>query len=135
MNNSLIKRIKNYISFETIILDEDYFIDITYEKKRFLLIPSNYNSWEEITTCIDSHINREINIECPICFNNNNDSEIRRVSCPSCANDWCTICYLTMIRDGIKKNDFVSCPFCRISFGKEIIPCYTVKSSDNVSKV
>ena len=131
MNDNLIEKIKAYISCETAdIQDEGEFIDISLENKRFLVFTHSEkdplwwegSQWEAIKNIIDLQMDKKINSACPICCCKEGPSLLRRVSCPSCAENWCVRCYLTSLRD-----QKYWCPCCKFSFGKHVLPCFTAK--------
>lgn len=141
MNNNLIEKIKAYIPCEGKLIeiqDEGEYIDISLENKRFLVfthvsVPSSLlqkdplwwdgSQWEAIKNIIDLQMDKKINKECPLCLLViEGAKEVRRVSCPSCAENWCVRCYLTSLRD--RK---YWCPCCKFCFGKHVLPCFTAK--------
>lgn len=136
MNDHLIEKIKAYIPCEGKLIDiqdEGEFIDISLENKRFLVFTHSQkdelwwegSQWEAIKNIIDLQMDKKINIACPLCSKSSEGpslTEVRRVSCPSCAENWCVRCYLTSLRDGK-----LWCPCCKFSFGKHVLPCFTAK--------
>ena len=51
--------------------------------------------------------------ECFIC---SSDKEKNKVACPCCAQSWCNLCYIEMIRNNLSRR----CSFCQFDFTGEI---------------
>ena len=115
---------QNYIEYNSTVFISSFYISITVfikNKKISIKIPTknNLENWEEIKNRIDSQLKNIELSDCPLCLNEIKDVYI--VSCNKCANKWCNLCYVNLIR--VKINDVdvepLSCPYCRFSFDRE----------------
>ncbi len=74
------------------------------------------NNWAEIKRHIEKKIKTQetkIHEDCVICY-----EEIKKnVTCPKCANNWCSECYIKIFIDG---EGIIKCPHCRFSFGQKM---------------
>lgn len=129
--NELKNRIQNYIKYDSTVRISSFNINIDIQikkenKKISITIPIKYN-WEEIINRIDIQLHNVLLSECPICLKQENRVYI--VSCNKCANKWCNLCYVDMIRINIDNVNYesISCPFCRFSFSGEI-PTYILNN-------
>ena len=118
--NQLIHKIKNYLPNERIQLKKNEItgnLEIIFPNKNSMMTitdGNNFDSWDEIKRLIDAILSNEKSEECSIC--STREIQIRRISCPKCANDWCTNCYVNIFRTN---KGIVKCPFCRYTYGEK----------------
>ena len=116
--NQLIHKIKDYLPNEKIQFKKDEItgdLQIIFTNKKAIMTVLESNTWDEIKRHIDAKMSNEKNDECSIC-SSREMIQIRRVSCPKCACDWCVDCYINIFRTN---KGIIKCPFCRYSYGRQ----------------
>ena len=113
------RKIKNYIPFETKILEfkENNYIQVEIfqpmlQETKIVTMNISYDEpWEEIKSSIDAHLQCILSRECPLCFFTDKD-KLFRVSCKKCASSWCNVCYRKMIYKSQRFNHESRCYQC-----------------------
>lgn len=115
--NTLLLQIKEYLPHEELRFHRNRLngcVELCIGEKEPITILKE-NTWAEVKRHIDVKMSPEIPDDCRICMTDS--IKKGRVTCPKCAGQMCTSCYVDIYR---AKKGATSCPFCNHKVGNRV---------------
>ena len=114
----MIRTIKKEFPNENIHFIEDKkkgLFHITIQEKNIFVTFSKEKKVKDIIKYVNYLLQKDLPNECSICFTDNINKG--RIFCIQCSGEICIFCYIQIF---MKNQGVIYCPYCRISYGKNI---------------